>query len=259
VLRRFARASLRQLRSWWCALGFLTRLPAPAVALDEQTVARSAGFFSWVGLLLGGLLWALAEPLRRLGEPLAALSLLALWTWLTGAFHLDGLADMVDGFSGGRGDRQRTLEIMRDSRIGSHGACALVLALALKGAGLLRARELGIEAVWLVPGVARFGCTVLLARFPYARSVGMGSAFAGRVGARELLLGALGLALPLFLWPAAQSAAYAVALLGGLASSLALAIWAARRLGGLTGDVHGAAVELSEIAALIALCAVGLR
>src|SRR4051812_38621268 len=104
-----------------CAVGFLTRLPVPSVALRDEDVARSAGYFAWVGLLISGLLWGASLVLSGLGARVAAIALVALWAIVTGALHLDGLADTVDGLSGGRGDRTRTLEIMKDSRIGAHG------------------------------------------------------------------------------------------------------------------------------------------
>jgi adenosylcobinamide-GDP ribazoletransferase len=246
------------LRPLFCAVGFLTRLPVPHWTLTDREVARSAGFFAWVGLGLGALLWALSRGVAPLGTVLSSLLLVAAWAWLTGGLHLDGLADTADGLSGGRGDRARTLEIMRDSRIGAHGATALVLGLALKSAGLWRARELGAEAVWFVPAVARFGCTVLLASFPYARTQGLGSAFAGQVGGLEVVLGVLAVAAPLFLLGAA-SVGYGLAGALGLGCALGLSLSVHRRLGGLTGDVHGAAIEVCEIAMLLGLSAVSLR
>lgn len=246
------------IRPLLCAIGFLTRLPVPHVALADRDVARSAGFFAWVGLGIGGLLWGLSLPLASLGEVLSSLLLVSAWAWLTGGLHLDGLADTVDGLSGGRGDRERTLEIMRDSRIGAHGATALVLGLALKCAGLWRARELGAEAVWFVPAVARFGCTVLLASFPYARSRGLGSAFAGQVGVFEVLVGVLAVLVPVALLRGAV-AGYGLGATAGIACALVLALRAQQKLGGLTGDVHGAAIEVCEIGMLLGLCAFPLR
>jgi adenosylcobinamide-GDP ribazoletransferase len=116
------------LRALACAILFLTRIPLPRFTLDASDFARSSGFFAWVGALLAALLWiasALLTP--ALGARLSALLLIVLWVAITGGLHLDGLADTVDGVSGGRSERARTLEIMRDSRIGSHGAVALVL------------------------------------------------------------------------------------------------------------------------------------
>ena len=246
------------LRPLFCAVGFLTRLPVPHVALADRDVARSAGFFAWVGLGIGGLMWALSLGLTRLGTVLSALLLVTVWAWVTGGLHLDGLADTVDGLSGGRGDRARTLEIMRDSRIGSHGATALVLGLALKCAALWRARELGVDAVWFVPAVARFGCTVLLASFPYARAQGLGSAFAGQVGVLEVLLGLVAVLTPVALLQGGV-AGYGVGATVGILCALGLALRVQQRLGGLTGDVHGAAIEVCEIGMLLGLCAFPLR
>ncbi|MFT3921614.1 MAG: adenosylcobinamide-GDP ribazoletransferase [Myxococcales bacterium] len=246
------------LRPLFCAVGFLTRLPVPHTELEERDVARSAAYFAWVGLALGAALWGLSRLFGSLGGPLGSLLLVAAWAWLTGGLHLDGLADTVDGLSGGRGDRARTLEIMRDSRIGSHGAVALVLGLGIKAAALVRARELGLDAVWCAPAVARFGCTLLLASFPYARAQGLGSAFAGRVGALEVGVGALALGLPVVLLGPA-STGYALGACAGLGCALLLAFRVRQRLGGLTGDVHGAAIEVCEIGMLIGLCAFPLR
>lgn len=240
-------------RAFACALGFLTRLPVPALELSEKDVARSAGFFAWIGWLLGGILWLGERASAPLGPRLSALLLVVLWAFVTGAFHLDGLADTVDGLSGGRGDRARSLEIMRDSRIGAHGATALVLALSLKWVALEEALTLGKGALWLAPVVARFGCTLLLASFPYARSQGLGSAFVKRVGLAEVALGTV--AVVPALW--AVGGASFVPTSVGLAAALALAGWARLRLGGLTGDVHGAAIEVCEIGVLLGACALG--
>lgn len=239
-----------------CALGFLTRLPVPSLALSEHDVARSSGFFAWVGLLIGGVLIAVGFASRGFGSGLSALCVITVWAYLTGALHLDGLADTVDGLSGGRGDRERALSIMRDSRIGAHGATALVLALALKTAAWMRASEVSGELLWLVPAVARFGCTLLLARFSYARAEGLGRAFAGRVGRWELLLGVSALLIPVLWLGAARSAVYAGAAIGGLSCALLVAFRVRAALGGLTGDVHGAAIEVSEIGMLLALSAI---
>lgn len=237
------------LRALASAILFLTRIPLPELKLEPRDFARGAAWFSWVGGLVALPAWAATLLLPWLGVRLTALLALALWVLITGGLHLDGLADSVDGLSGGRGDRTRTLDIMRDSRIGSHGALALALLLMLKWAALERVLELGRPAWLIAPVVGRFAATVLLVCFPYARSSGLGAPFVGELGVVTLLIGAapvaLGVALlgPLSGW--AVGAALLVALLVGLRMH--------RLLGGLTGDVYGAAVELSELAALLAL------
>jgi adenosylcobinamide-GDP ribazoletransferase len=235
------------LRALASALLFLTRIPLPTLALSERDFARSAGFFSWVGGLIAVVMWGAARLAPVLGTSLAALIAIALSALISGGLHLDGLADTVDGLSGGRGERARTLEIMRDSRIGSHGALALVLVMALKWAALERALAMGQWSWLMAPVAARFACTLLVLSFPYARAQGLGAPFVGlaRMPTSITALAAVGIAAallgPLSLVPAllATLCAVGVALrMNGL-------------LGGLTGDVYGAAIELAELAALL--------
>lgn len=232
-----------------CAVAFLTRLPVPHVEAADRDLTRSAAFFPWVGMVVAGLCGVCALALAPLGPQLAAGCCVALWAWLTGGLHLDGLADAADGLSGGRGEAERTLQIMRDSRIGAHGAVALILALGLKWAALQQVLSLEPGLDWLaVPVVARLVATLLIAAFPYARDAGLGSAFE-QVGMLEILLAALSL-VPLvhFLGPHWWLPAGVGAL-----TALALALRFRHLLGGLTGDVYGACIECCEVAALIAL------
>ncbi|HEX5657709.1 MAG TPA: adenosylcobinamide-GDP ribazoletransferase [Polyangiales bacterium] len=235
------------LRALASAILFLTRIPLPTLKLDERDFARGAGFFAWVGVLIALPLYAASRLVPALGASLAAVITVALWVLITGGLHLDGLADSVDGLSGGRGDRARTLEIMRDSRIGSHGALALVLLIGLKWAALERAFAIA-QPIWLMaPVAARFACTLLLVAFPYARTDGLGSPFVGLPRAPALITaaGALGVAVvllgPLSLVPALIASLCAVG----------VALRMSSLLGGLTGDVYGAAIELAELAALL--------
>jgi adenosylcobinamide-GDP ribazoletransferase len=155
----------------------------------------------------------------------------------------------VDGLSGGRGEPARILEIMRDSRIGSHGALALVLLVLLKAYALEGLFSFGAAGVCLAPVLARFLCSALIVGFPYAREDGLGAAFRGRVGWPELLLGVPPLAAAV--WLAGPSALWGV--LAGTAAALWLAFRFRRRIAGLTGDVYGAAIELAEAACLLGL------
>ena len=90
------------LRPLLCAIGFLTRAWLPPLEFSEQEVARSAGYFAWVGALLAALLWAGARITLPFGDRLGALGVVALWAYATGGLHLDGIADAADGLSGGR-------------------------------------------------------------------------------------------------------------------------------------------------------------
>lgn len=239
------------LRALACAIVFLTRIPLPRLQLDGRDFARSAGFFALVGGLVALPVWGASSLQPQLGARLAALLSLTVWVLITGGLHLDGLADTVDGLSGGHGERARTLTIMKDSRIGAHGALALLLVLLLKGAALERALELGQRGWLIAPVAARFAVTLLVALFPYARSEGLGSPFVGVVRLPAVLLGASTLALGMVLLGPSSWLPAAAALL----MALLVALRVRRLLGGLTGDVYGAALELAELAALLAASA----
>lgn len=240
------------LRDASAAVRFLTRLPVPGAPADGGEMGRALAFFPLAGAALGGLAAGAAWLAVRLGlgPGVAAALLVALGAWLTGGLHLDGLADVADGLGGGRGDRARSLAIMRDSRIGSFGAAALGLALLVKVAAVaeLLVRGSAPWALFCAPTLARFLAVPLVVAFPYARPEGLGRAFHEGGGARELWVAfaLTALALPWFglqvLLPSAAA----------LVAAALLALGVHRRLGGLTGDAYGAAIELAELAFLIA-------
>lgn len=230
------------------AFRFLTRLPVGGGALDGADLGRSCAWFPLPGAAMGLLVAGAFHLAAGHAPPLLAGALgAAALAGLSGGLHLDGLADVLDGLSGGRGDRARILAIMRDSRIGAHGAAALVLVLLAKAAALaeLAARD----DLWLVlaaPAVARFVAVPLVVGFPYARPEGLGKPFHGGAGPREVAVAAVLAAVAVA--PAAPGSLGCAA--AALAAGYAVALAARRRLGGLTGDVYGAAIELAELAFL---------
>ncbi|RBD43005.1 adenosylcobinamide-GDP ribazoletransferase, partial [Xanthomonas oryzae] len=114
------------------AVGFLTRMPVPGwVFARPGAQARSLLWYPLVGVLIGAVLSALAWCLRDVAPLLGAALLLSSWVWLTGALHIDGLADTADAWVGGMGDRMRTLAIMKDPTSGPMALAAVVLALLL--------------------------------------------------------------------------------------------------------------------------------
>jgi adenosylcobinamide-GDP ribazoletransferase len=233
------------------AVAFLTRVPVGRlVELDAADVARGAALFPLVGAGIGVVVGALADALSGpLTAPPAAVLGLAAGALLTGALHLDGLADTADAL-GGR-SREHALEIMRDHRIGTYGAVALLFDVALKLAavGVLASRGDALRYVAAAAAVARVVPVALGVALPYARAAGTGGfvASAGWGGAAVAL--ALGAAICVLLhaWPLALTAVVAVPALG-----LALRRW----LGGVTGDALGASAELTEAAALVVAVAV---
>lgn len=237
------------------ALQFLTRLPVRLPGMPEpEQVGRSLLWYPAVGLLLGVLLLALHGLLGATPALLQAALLLAVWVALSGGLHLDGLADTADAWVGGHGDRQRTLDIMKDPRSGPIAVVVLVLLLLLKFAALALLLEQGAWAcLLLAPWLGRALLPLLLLTTPYVRAGGLGAALAGHLPRERLpqLLALHGLAMLLLGWSGLLALAAA-----------ALAFWLLRRacvarLGGTTGDTAGALVELGECAVLLALSLFG--
>jgi adenosylcobinamide-GDP ribazoletransferase len=234
--------------SFVAAFAFLTRLPVGGGPLRDADLGRSVAFFPVVGLVLGLVLTGLASLLAGVvPTTLAAVILVAILAALTGGLHLDGVADVFDALGGGRGDRQRMLEIMRDSRIGAHGAAALCLLLLAKTFAVASALEHhDLLALLMFPMLGRWAVTPTIVLHPYARQEGLGRAFHGEarllhVATATILVAAAVAALGLrFFTPAA----------GALLAAMLFAFWLRWRLGGLTGDVYGATIELAEVVAL---------
>lgn len=233
----------------WIALGFLTRLPVPMTAYDDvRSKASSLAWYPLVGLLIGLLLGALAWVLRDTASLLSAGIVVAAWVVLTGALHLDGLADSADAWIGGLGDREKTLTIMKDPRCGPAGVVALVLALLLKFAALASMHPAPWSALILAPLLARASLTALFLTTPYVRGGGLGAALSS--APRNACAVAL-----------AISAGFCVlgrwhGLLALAAATLVFVVWrhaCLKRLGGVTGDTAGALAEMVEVAVLIAL------
>ncbi|MCJ2050037.1 adenosylcobinamide-GDP ribazoletransferase [Methylobacterium sp. J-070] len=247
-------------------LRFYSRLPVPQMP-GEPDPHRSPDFTRLPRMLpLAGVILALPAGLALaaawsigLGPFLAATLAVAVLVVATGALHEDGLADVADGFGGGV-DRERRLEIMRDSRIGAYGAAALVLALALRIGALAtlldRTGYAAVTALVLTAALSRVAALAPMVLLAPARPGGL-SAAVGRPdrGSLATALGlgaALGLAaVPFGLSPGGVALAFVAAGLG----ALGLTRIARDRIGGQTGDVIGACQQVAEIAALLALVA----
>ena len=236
-------------RAFVMAVRFLTRLPVPAVAAGDADVGRALAFFPVVGFIVGVVLAAAAWVLAAwLTAPLVGVVVVALLAALTGGLHLDGVADVFDALGGAYGDRERALAIMRDSRIGAHGAVAVMLVLLAKVlavAHIVQRHELR----WLVvsPAIARWAVLPLMVYFPYARESGLGKTFAER-GSRRELAWATACIVAVLVWTRGRGVGAAA---GALAVALLCAQWMQRRLGGMTGDVYGMAIELAEVTCLV--------
>lgn len=246
----------RELEYFFGAVRFFTRLPVPAwVGHSSQALNRSARYFPAVGLLIGaiGALVYLGAALIW-PTPVAVLLSMAATIYATGAFHEDGLADTVDGLGGGW-DKLRILEIMKDSRVGSYGVVAMVLALLAKFV-LLSALAPALMPLALLAGhaVSRFCSTLLLATMDYVREdlLAKSKPLATALSGGEILLALVFALAGLALLPWMN--AVAGCLLAALAT-FGLAVKFKRWLGGYTGDCLGATQQVSEIAFYLGLAA----
>lgn len=236
------------------ALGLFTRLPLPARAFATPW---QAGLLAWlppigvlIGLLAAGATWLGAQCFNPL---LAGVVGTGVWIAITGGLHLDGVADCGDGLAC-CATREKRLEIMRDPRLGAFGAVALLLAVLLKIAALAMLAEMPWPTLFAACALAallgRTNLALAVLSQPVARPSGMGASFK-RVaqkweGALALLLA--GVACACLGWHGLAAA------VGATAAFLWLTGLARSRLGGMTGDVYGALIELTEIAALLAFC-----
>lgn len=242
---------------FWAMLSFISRLPVPArwsQGLEFEQYSRGIVMFPLIGVVLGGLSGLVFIVLQPwCGIPLAALfSVLAL-ALLTGGFHLDGLADTCDGIFSAR-RRERMLEIMRDSRLGTHGGLALIFVLLAK---VLVVSELALRGTPMLAALAaacvagRGTVVLLMYRHRYAREEGLGNVFIGNVTGRQTGV-TLGFAaiLAAVLLPGMRGVA---ALVVTMVAVFILGQLLKRTLGGQTGDTLGAAIELGELIFLLAL------
>ena len=241
------------IKGFLAALQFLTIIRvAKGIDITGEKLGRSMACFPLVGFLLGLILVSLRYISGYILPPsIVDILVIAALVVITGALHLDGFADTVDGLAGGK-DREKALSIMRDSRIGSFAVAGLVLLLILK---IFALREVPGEikngTLMFMPVLGRWSMTQLTFGFTYARSSpGTGLAFTQFVGKREYVIATL------------MTAVISVGLFrfSGLMVLLLIAVltllfglFFQRRLGGVTGDIMGAACEISEVVTLLAM------
>jgi adenosylcobinamide-GDP ribazoletransferase len=238
-------------------LAFATRLPLAHVAQFAQGhIARASWAMPVAGAVVGAAAALAYVVAIRLGlpPPVAAALAIAAGMVLTGAMHEDGLADTADALGGG--DRARRLEIMHDSRLGTYGACALVLSILLRWAALSSIASAGTVALALIAAhtAARATLPSVMALVPPARSDGLAASFGApprEVAAAAALIGALALMLCLGFGPGLLAAAL-VAVAAVVVVRLSI-----KAIGGQTGDVLGALEQLGEVLVLLVAAASG--
>lgn len=250
-----ARLRHREWQACWLAIGFLTRIPMMIhIDYSQRLMNQSSMYFPLVGLLLGCLYVVAFTLFNVIASPLVAVILVTiLHLFITGSFHEDGLADSVDALGGGYTVEKR-LAIMKDSRIGTYGAVALVMALLLKVILLAEADDIWL-ALLVAPAASRLTPLLIMARLPYvsdpdkSKSRPVADGFSNRrlmaaITFVLLLTAALSFWHPLLILSAAVSVLFV---------ALAWGSYLRSQLRGYTGDTLGAAVVFSELLLLLFL------
>ena len=256
-------------------LSFMTRIPMPKIDYDEEKLGKSMKYFPLVGVVIGFILLffsiLFSYVLKNLSFSafLPIIILVVILTDLisTGALHLDGLADTFDGIFSYR-SKHKMLEIMKDSRLGSNGALALILYFLIKFvllySLLIENQGETIFAILTYPVVARFCSVISCASSPYARGSGMGKTFVDNTKTKEVVIGALitivysgvvlfcmmssnfNYLLPLDIFMKSFAVnLLIIAILGLFAYAFSKLI--ERKIGGITGDTLGALLEISSL------------
>jgi adenosylcobinamide-GDP ribazoletransferase len=227
------------------ALQFLTRLPAPPVSASAEEFVASVRWSPAVGIVIGLILAGAAWLGVRIDPWTGALAVLVAWVAVTGALHIDGLADLADASGAAHKDQERFLAVLADPHVGSFGVVAIAMLLVAKLVlvhGLLESGG-GWPVLMLIPFAARIGPLVWMRWLPSLHP-GLADRFADAVRPIDLAVWAILLVASAWWVPALLAAPVLIAAWG---------LWLHRRLGGVSGDCHGAGIELVETGLLIAL------
>lgn len=251
---------MHQLRLFFIALQFFTRLPIPRwVGFEQAWLNHASRYFPLVGLVVGAIgaaVYLIAA--QWLPAAVAAVLSTAATIYLTGAFHEDGFADTCDGLGGGM-TKERALEIMKDSRVGAYGAIGIVCMLGAKLAALATLPPaIAASALLLAHPLSRLAATALIWQMDYARAEGKAKPLAVRMSDREFGIAVLTVLLPtlaLLVFGLLHLAAIGAGLFAAMLATRWLARKFTRRLGGYTGDCLGAVQQLAEVAIYIAVLA----
>jgi adenosylcobinamide-GDP ribazoletransferase len=225
------------------AIQFLTRLPSPRIAVADEDFARSMRWFPAVGLIVGAVVAGGAWAGALIDPWVGALAGLLLWVGITGALHLDGLGDIADAAGAVHKGRERLLSVLADPHVGSFGAVAIGLQLIAKLVLLRVAIDAALwPAIVTAPFAARIG-TLLWTRLLPPLHQGLAARFRDSIGSSHIL----------FWFALLLVAAWSVpALLAAPLLMLSWNAWLRRTIGGISGDGHGAGIELIESAQLLA-------
>lgn len=238
-------------KSFLSALQFLTIFPFRQHTRDEKRLGRAMAYFPIVGLILGGILVLVNWGFSILLAPLVAdvLTIIAL-VILTGALHIDGFIDTIDGLAGGK-TKEEILRIMKDSRVGAFSIIGIVSLIMLKLV-LLHEMPLKIkkEAILLMPVMGRWAMVVASSLSSYVRKKGTGKAFVDYCGRKELIIASL---ITLIITGGFLKILGVELFFFILALTLLLVRFISKRINGMTGDTLGAINEIMEVGTLFIL------
>lgn len=232
------------MRGFIIALQFLTRLPMPQVAVEDGAFAQSMRWFPAVGLVIGALVAGAARAGTLIDPRLGALAALIAWVGVTGALHLDGLGDLADASGAAHKDRERVLAVLADPHVGSFGVVTIVMQLIAKLVLLgLLVEAHALLGLILVPFAARIG-PLIWSWWLEPLHQGLAARFRSAIGPAILVV-----------WGAALVAASWCLPLLLITPLLVLGWgwWVRRTIGAISGDGHGAGIEVIETALLVAL------
>lgn len=247
---------MKILESIVVAFQFLTRLYLPInVEWDTANLRRSLMWFGLVGAFIGVILAGAMTLFNRFNviPAVSGIIILIIWIFITGGMHIDGISDMADGFFSMR-DKEKTLEIMKDSHVGAFGVITIVFLLLIKFE-MLKEFIIIEKNVWLLilpPTIARIAAGLVLSFYETTKKSGLGYTFHS---SDPRIFWAIGFVVTLIISSILNIKSLIFIGIAILASNL-MALWAKKKIGGLNGDIYGAIVETVEVIGMVFICAV---
>lgn len=247
---------MKILESIVVAFQFLTRLYLPInVEWDTTNLRRSLMWFGLVGAFIGVILAGAMTLFNRfdLIPAVSAIIILLIWIFITGGMHIDGISDMADGFFSMR-DKEKTLEIMKDSHVGAFGVITIVFLLLIKFEMLKEfiIIEKNVCLLILPPTIARIAAGLVLSLYETTKKSGLGYTFHS---SDPRIFWAIGFVVTLIISSILNIKSLIFIGIAILVSNL-MALWAKKKIGGLNGDIYGAIVETVEVIGMVFICAV---
>ncbi len=240
--------------NWWAlisAIRFLTIIPVPISWPKEQDIqpiqAGSLVFYPLVGLLIGFTLLTINMFVTIFSDGISAIILLTAWVLVTGALHLDGLADSADAWLGGHGNKEKTLLILQDTHCGVAAVVAVVLILLFKLILLAELNTNLVIALLLSPVIARTAVMGLLVSTPYVRENGIASAMMSSLPIKPIWISILIISALIIIWLGWNGMVIVISVTVAI---MLFRFMINRRIGGTTGDTAGALIELIEVLVL---------